>query len=323
MKSSAAVAIVALLLAFGSLYLRGVELAHAGLDSVSRNDAEDHSGTLGPYYVDDGGHPEHRARGVTMHDEVPMVDYGRGGQLNPVLVEQYALELFHRYARSHSAEDKRLFLVQADWLRRFCRQGRCEYEFPFPPQISSARWVSSLGQAQEISVQLRAYQLTGDTKFLAAANAAYRVLVTPFPRGPMMLSGEEAWFEEYPQTPATHVLNGHMFALLSLWEYYRVTHDPSARNWFLRGIAALKSGIQQSDTGFWARYDLLHAQLCSRKYLNIEIAQLITLSGIANDEFLAEIAQRFEAYKTNPILSLRVRWYALHHPHALSEVVSD
>ena len=66
------------------------------------------------------------------------------------------------------------------------------------------------------------------------------------------------WYEEYPslENEPPHVLNGFIFALFGLYDYYKATESEEALELFNQGIKTLKEKINLWDMGFWSRYDL-------------------------------------------------------------------
>ncbi len=267
---------------------------------------------LGPYYLDEDG----KVGNVSIDPHgIPVVHYGNDVHYNAVTVSQYALELFHQYLQLQNAGTRNRFLKQARWLRDFCVRGKCIFRFSHPPEIYSRVWISGMAQSQFISVQLRAYQLTKDKNFLLAANSAFGYLVKPIRDGGTLdQTAGATWFEEYPQVPSTHVLNGHMFALFGLWDYYRVTRSALARSLFLDGQRTAVDGLRLSDTGFWGRYDLAHAGLCTSSYLSLEIAQLRVLKIVTKSSSADTLITAFSHYTRSARSYVLLLIYNLEHP---------
>jgi heparosan-N-sulfate-glucuronate 5-epimerase len=64
------------------------------------------------------------------------------------------------------------------------------------------------------------------------------------------------WYEEYPNPdPNDRVLNGFIFALLGVHEYYERTGNKDAKYLFDKGIIELKNHLSDYDTGEWTYYD--------------------------------------------------------------------
>jgi len=59
------------------------------------------------------------------------------------------------------------------------------------------------------------------------------------------------WYLEYPANPPAFVLNGFIFGLFGIYDYYRMTNSEKAYNYFKRGIKTLKNNLHKYDMGYW------------------------------------------------------------------------
>jgi hypothetical protein len=55
-----------------------------------------------------------------------------------------------------------------------------------------------------------------------------------------------------PGYPKTYVLNGHIFSLIDIWNYYEYTHNENASIVFNKGLKALKDNLWRYDTNKWS-----------------------------------------------------------------------
>lgn len=266
------------------------------------------SATLGHYYVHaDGAHLQAVAAGVygqpPFDDHgIPLVDYGPGigRQHNACTTAQCALESWELFLQTGAADQRANFLKLAAWLRRDQDAGRWFYRFENKPRALSNPWISAMAQGQGISVMARAWQCTGDDAYRAAADQAFAVLATPLEDGGVCCrTPAGTWLEEYPTRPdPPHVLNGHIWALFGVWDWYRATHRPAAQRLFAEGVAVLTANLHRFDTGYWVVYDLRPASfLVDGYYMNFQIAQLRALHAITGEVLLLEYATRWEQYQ--------------------------
>ncbi len=55
------------------------------------------------------------------------------------------------------------------------------------------------------------------------------------------------WHEEYPNPDYCHVLNGMLYSLWGLWDYYAITGDTFALTLFLAGIRSIADNYQMDN----------------------------------------------------------------------------
>jgi len=264
---------------------------------------------LSHYYVHAGGRNAElleagRSCGATFDAAgVPRVDYGgsTGRQYNPVVIGLYALENWERFLRTSEPARRERFLRQAEWLVAEQDEGRWYYRFDadlLQPGLRNP-WVSAMAQSLGISVLLRAWQLTDDVRYCRAAEAAFGVFLIPWEQGGVVWRCEAgAWLEEFPEPAApSHVLNGHMWSLFGVWDYWRAMADERARRLFDEGVAVVVRELAKYDTGYWVRYSQRpHAALVNSAYLHFQVDQLRVLEAITGERVLGDFAARWEGY---------------------------
>jgi len=243
---------------------------------------------------------------------IPIVDYGGyiGKQRNPVSISQQAFVYEQEYKRTGNNRSKQLLLNCADWLVnnavRYNNYTIWEYNFPWTYNMSPP-WRSGMAQGQGVQALTKAYNLTGNEKYLKAAKTALNAFYIEVKDGGVTLKENDGWwYEEYADENGSNsrVLNGMIFALLGIHEYYEQTGDEDAKHLFNKGIIALKNHLSDYDTGSWTYYDAL-GNLASKKYHNIHIAQLSELYNITGDPIFKEYYDKWKSYKDQG------QWYTL------------
>lgn len=155
---------------------------------------------------------------------------------HPVAYAQYGISALLEYQRTGNAV----------WLNRAIRHGdrlietRVDrsgaywfpYRFPWTYDNRTLRtpWYSAMAQGQALSLFVRLGTATGDAKWSTAAAATWK----SFPQAysatlpwSSMATDRHLYFEEYAgNQPPLMVLNGHLFAMFGLYDYWRVTGDP-------------------------------------------------------------------------------------------------
>jgi len=252
---------------------------------------------------------------------VPMLNYfgETGVQYNPDAIAQYALAHFEKYLKNGDNDCKEIFLRQADWFVEYLKGrdkgiGVWEYDFDWEYfKTLKKPWYTSLGQGHGISVLVRASLLTGKPIYLDTAKKAFLAFEYPISvNGGVKYLDEfgNLWFEEAVIEPCTHILNGFIWALWGIYDYWLATKEPVARDLFNEGIKTLEKNLYKYDNGFWSTYDLAKTKfpgVASWYYHNLHIAQLKVLYFLTTKEIFKKYADKWEGYKNKRLN----RWLAL------------
>ncbi len=268
------------------------------------------------------------------HDGVIMLDYkgDLGLQYNPNAIAQLALGYYDKIIRGEDFSKE--FLLQAQY---FISHGRLvqddillwEYEFPFEMRNNlTSPWRSALAQGQGISVCLRAHVLSGDERYLQAAQKAFhsfRYLAREHPGGVLDDYNGYTWLEEYIVTPPNHVLNGFIWALWGIRDYAVFFDDKSAWELWRSCVKTLRANLCYYDLGFWTSYDLVSskgpmqpAMPSSVYYQNLHIVQMKAMHMLSGDAIFGYYADRWSRQLKNPLFKalsqawkiyFKVRWF--------------
>ncbi|XP_054693017.1 D-glucuronyl C5-epimerase isoform X3 [Grus americana] len=168
-------------------------------------------------------------------------------------------------------------------------------------------WYSAMAQGQAISTLVRAYLLTKDHAFLSSAlraTAPYKLLSEQ--RGvKAVFMNRHDWYEEYPTSPSSFVLNGFMYSLIGLYDLKETAGEKlgkEARVLYERGMESLKAMLPLYDTGSGTIYDLRHFMLGTAPnlarwdYHTTHINQLQLLSTIDESPIFKEFVKRWKSY---------------------------
>ena len=135
------------------------------------------------------------------------------------------------------------------------RAGYSLYQFnwqqPFYPNIG-VPFTSGMSSGSTIEAFTRAFQLSRDSRYLAKARMLLRGFFISIQESGFTLKSETGWwYEEFAaqhvQTP--QILDGHIYALLGVHEYWTETKDDSALFIVNQGISALKHQLYLYDAG--------------------------------------------------------------------------
>ncbi len=113
------------------------------------------------------------------------------------------------------------------------------YDFPVliggvPQKYIPAPWYSGMGQGHMLSVFSRLYQIDRNPVWLEAARRTFNSFTVPRIQGRPWVTIEDGngriWFEEYAgDVAAPLVINGQVFAIFGMYDYYKASGDPRAR----------------------------------------------------------------------------------------------
>ncbi|NWI94331.1 GLCE epimerase, partial [Pitta sordida] len=168
-------------------------------------------------------------------------------------------------------------------------------------------WYSAMAQGQAMSTLVRAYLLTRDAAFLGAALRATAPFKLPAEQRGVkaVFMGRHDWYEEYPTSPSSFVLNGFMYALIGLYDLKETAGEKlgrEARLLYERGMESLKAMLPLYDTGSGTIYDLRHFMLGTAPnlarwdYHTTHINQLQLLSTIDESPIFKEFVKRWKSY---------------------------
>ena len=168
-------------------------------------------------------------------------DNGQRGD-HPVAYAQYGIAALLTYQSTGDAM----------WLQRAERQAQqliaihtqsgdawwFPYSFDWPyggDRVVKAPWWSGMAQGQALSLFVRLAETTGDQTWETAARHTWASFMQRRSSTPWFawVLDDHLYFEEYASTnePPLRVLNGHIFAIFGVYDYWRHTGDPVAEQY--------------------------------------------------------------------------------------------
>jgi hypothetical protein len=172
------------------------------------------------------------------------------------------------------------------------------YRFTYSAERLQAPWVSAYSQGLALSLFVRLYRVTGDQADLDTAQQVFRSFRPRTADSTFWVAyvrSGELWFEQYPSSRPTHVLNGFGFATLGVYDYERLTHDPAARQLLLGVLSTIRHNAGKYRVpGEVSLYDLVHrTQL--KHYHDHVVWQMRDFGVITRDPYFAGLANVLEA----------------------------
>jgi heparosan-N-sulfate-glucuronate 5-epimerase len=242
---------------------------------------------------------------------IPMLDYRGviGVQYNPIAIAQWGLANYNLFCETGDNVRRQKTLKAAGWLAANLEQNvhglwvwNHHFDWDYRDMLK-APWYSGLAQAQGISLLLRAYvhPHSDGCEYLRAAEKALIALTRPIAEGGVLFEDDnkDLWIEEYLVNPPTHILNGFMWALWGVFDFWLARKDASAKVIFDRGVATLLRNLARFDTGYWSLYEQSGTRLkmlASPFYHQLHIVQLSVMFNLTGDVRFAAVAEKWEKY---------------------------
>ncbi|HEX3820828.1 MAG TPA: D-glucuronyl C5-epimerase family protein [Candidatus Sulfotelmatobacter sp.] len=261
----------------------------------------------GEYYMPFTGKANYQGA----YDEfgIPQLDYhGRIGlQYNPIAIAQYGLGNYNLWRSTNDPDRRRKFFLVADWLVANLEQNshglsvwNHHFDWEYRDTLKSP-WYSALAQGQGISVLVRAHKESNDWRYLEAARRAFASFQHSIEDGGVAFTDAsgDLWFEEYIVSPPTHILNGFIWAVWGIHDYFLATKDATAQELFTRAVRTLLHNLDRYDLGFWSLYEQSGTRMpmvASRFYHHLHIVQLRMMHRLTGEEEFLRIADRWQSY---------------------------
>lgn len=270
---------------------------------------------LGEYYMTFAAKADYE--GQYDNAGIPMLNYhGETGlQYNPIAIAQYGLGNYNLMRRTESDERRQKFINVANWLVSNLEQNSFghwvwnhKFDWEYRTLLKSP-WYSGLAQGQGISVLVRAHRETGDAIYLEAAHKAFQPFLETIDKGGVAYVDEknEMWIEEYIVYPPTHILNGFIWAIWGVYDYFIATGDPRAEDMYNRSIETIAANLQYYDIGFWSLYEWSGTRLkmiASPFYHSLHIVQLQVLHKLTGKDVFLRYALKWESYRNSRVKKL-------------------
>jgi heparosan-N-sulfate-glucuronate 5-epimerase len=257
-----------------------------------------HSAWLGPYYAD----LRQCLRGASL-DDLGVISYVIPGDrmYNPCAVAEYALVSHEDLLWATDQERERhlvAFRLHLDWLTSHAKiqgDGAC-FHYTYDTPDERAPWSSGITQGVAISALLRGFQLLGNRLYRDLALRAFHTLDSPVNRAGFRFTDSllPLWYEE--DNHCGHIVNGHVFALLGVYDLFRATGDATFRDRFYAGVETLAAAVPRFDLGFNTAYRLDAAIPAHNSYHLIHATLFEVLGRITDDRRLLAVAARFREY---------------------------
>jgi hypothetical protein len=174
------------------------------------------------------------------------------------------------------------------------------FDFPlhnFENEKMKAPWYSGMAQGLSLSAFIRLHKLTSNKEYLKISdkifNSFYLYKDKYEPWIVFVDKNGYLWIEEYPMEQLTHVLNGFIFSIYGLYDYYLCKENIKCKELIQASLITIKKYLplfRKKDEP--SLYCLKH-KIQSIKYHDIHISQLNMLYKFTGDNFFSEWRQKF------------------------------
>jgi len=204
-----------------------------------------------------------------------------GRQRNPVTICNTALNYYEEIKKGDHTHQQ-FFLNCANWLveHRTYRNDTAtvlEYRYNWDVYHMTNPWQSGMAQGLSLQVLVGAHQITKEEKYLKAAREQLNSFYIDInDNGITRKSADHGWwYEEFADKNGkeSRVLNGMIFAVLGIYDYYEYTHSASAKFLFEQGTKAVKLDVALYDKDGFSYYDRLGTDNLKYHWIHVDLLQ--------------------------------------------------
>lgn len=225
---------------------------------------------------------------------------------HPVLIANTGLAYIDGYRKTNNQEYLNQAEKYAHKLQEISVVSRGAIYFPYAndfalhginDDIMKAPWYSGMAQGQTLALFVRLYEVTNKKEYLETANKIFNSFTN--------LKGESNlwtvlvdnngyyWIEEFPKDESDDTLNGFIYGLYGVYDYYELTKNQEAKKVFQGSLTTLKHYLPQFRVEGGISYYCLKHKKQDAGYHKKHIKQLNMLFSMTGDKFFKEMADNF------------------------------
>ncbi len=240
---------------------------------------------------------------------IVMFKYLDTNYYHPVVMAVYLLWILDSYLKTSNPAYLEKACHYADKFQELSYRERGSYYFPYDFDWELhvvggdklyAPWFSGMAQGQVLSGIVRLALYSGEEKYYRFADSIFTSFKNFEEDGdPWTVTLDDDgyyWIEEYPLPEPTHVLNGFIFGVYALYDYYQMTKSDESLKYLRASLTTLKHFVPfYRRPGMRSLYCLKHHHPASVKYHKIHIEQLNMIYKMTGDMFFKSMADSFYA----------------------------
>jgi hypothetical protein len=240
---------------------------------------------------------------LTDVDGVPLAEYKGKHYYHPVGLCHMGYSLLASFRKSNDSTHLALLLKYIDRLIAESDEfdGAVYYPYKIKYKVHgmtegllAAPWYSGMAQGEILGLLTRTFEVTQDSTYLDYAhktfNSFLRIQGEAEPWTVFVDTSGCYWVEEYPVWEPSMTLNGFIFAMYGLYDYYALTRSPEAKRVLSDCLSTVKNYVPLFRRPGKPSFYGLRFRHWSQEYHLIHIAQLRQLYRITLDPFFMDMA---------------------------------
>ena len=242
---------------------------------------------------------------------IPMFTYDNVDYYHPIQICQRAINLLESYRITGVQEYLDRTILLAEKLIQISDQSYGDqlwFAYPFDfrlhgwsAEVLVSPWYSGMAQGQILSLFTRLYDITGTNDYLEYANKTYntfthRIIQDGNPWFVGIDGDNYLWLEEYPDlNQPNKTLNGFIFAIYGLYDYYVSSTNPEVLTLLQSSITTIQNYIEEFRVENGISYYCLTHEVASSGYHGIHIEQLQYLYSMTDEQYFYDVSQLFQS----------------------------
>lgn len=230
-------------------------------------------------------------------------------QYNATIVANYAIKYYNDFIETKDPIKRNHFFNCVQFLKDSVMELGNAYLYHFNwqqgwyPNIKPP-FTSGMTNGRTIDVCTKAFQLTKDSSYIFFAKKLLRAFYISIDSASFTyITNNGWWYEEMAKanTATPHILDGHIFAIQGVQEYYKQTKDDSAKTVIQNGLMALKNAMP-TYTGKEKIYYDINQKVADKKYCKILTNQMWQLWESTQDSTFLNYYNRWTKPLKKPYL---------------------
>lgn len=241
--------------------------------------------------------------------DLPKRTYRGDEGYHPLNISALILQLLDSYKITKEEEYLAKARFVSDLYLKMATESRGALYFPytfnfnlhgFENELMRSPWYSGMAQGISLSAYVRFYQMTGDEQYLEIADKIFCSFTNlrrsrSQPWHPWIAYVDEAgyyWIEEYPTWPPCNTLNGFIYAVFGVYEYWLLKQGETSRGLLQAAITTISHYLPAFRNAGGISYYCLKHKVESAKYHLVHCEWLEGLYAITGDDFFLAFAQQ-------------------------------